>query len=129
MLDYAKYSVLSYSRQSSEAVRIARLPFLHAHLRQLVVRKALNPFVSRFESEDGHTLMPHTMRGLMTNTISHDMITELKQLASDECWTDGDDFMVDDYAGGNMDDAFAGGERAGEVHLARRILDSMGIEY
>lgn len=64
MLDYAKYSVLSYSRQSSEAVRIARLPFLHAHLRQLVVRKALNPFVSRFESEDGHTLMPHTMRGL-----------------------------------------------------------------
>lgn len=37
--------------------------------------------------------------------------------------------FVDDYAAGNEDDAYYGGERAGEVPFARTLLDVIGVEY
>jgi hypothetical protein len=37
--------------------------------------------------------------------------------------------MVDDYAGGNIDDAFYGGQHDGEVTLAREILTELGIGW
>ena len=46
----------------------------------------------------------------------------LEELAARGCWLDDPEFVVDDYAGGNIDDAFAGGERSGETNLAREIL-------
>ena len=36
---------------------------------------------------------------------------------------DEDQFMVDDYAGGNIDDAYGFGSEAGEVWLARSLLE------
>ena len=44
------------------------------------------------------------------------------ELAEKKIAADNEDFMVDDYAGGNIDDAYSLGERAGEVLLARDIL-------
>jgi hypothetical protein len=37
--------------------------------------------------------------------------------------------MVDDYAGGNIDDAFSVGETAGETILARKILKDLGLRW
>ena len=59
------------------------------------------------------------------------MIEQLKKLARSECYYDDEDadVTVDDYAGGNIDDAFAVGEKAGEVMLARAVLQSLGIKW
>lgn len=47
----------------------------------------------------------------------------LVKIANRPCWnTKREDFCVDDYAGGNADDAFYGGENVGEVNLARSLL-------
>lgn len=54
-----------------------------------------------------------------------EMKERLEKLAASECWSDDPEFMVDDYAGGNIDDAFYGGEHSGEVNLAREILASL----
>lgn len=42
---------------------------------------------------------------------------------------DYDNYVVDDYAGGNVDDAFENGSRYGEVCLAQHICDKLGWEY
>lgn len=39
---------------------------------------------------------------------------------------DHDDFMVNDYAGGNIDDAYQLGEDAGEIQMARLLLAKFG---
>lgn len=59
------------------------------------------------------------------------MIEELKRIARRECFYDDEDedVIVDDYAGGNIDDAFSVGETAGETMLARRLLEDLGIEW
>lgn len=67
---------------------------------------------------------------MMNQNISVDankyeaLLTRLREMAEAECFYDDPDpeVIVDDYAGGNIDDAFAVGERAGEVVLARDIL-------
>lgn len=58
------------------------------------------------------------------------MIDKLKALARRECYYDdeSEDKVIDDYAGGNVDDAFYAGERAGEVMLAREVLKALGVE-
>lgn len=54
----------------------------------------------------------------------------LETIAGQKCWEDDEDFMVDDYAGGNIDDAYSGGCGAGEILLARRIcFDILGIDF
>lgn len=58
-----------------------------------------------------------------------ELIERLKKLAEKGCWSDNEDFAIDDYAGGNVDDAFYGGERSGEITLARDILDFLGVEF
>lgn len=60
------------------------------------------------------------------------LVKRLKKLAETRSWADGleePDTIVDDYAGGNIDDAYYGGERAGETSLARSILKELGIEF
>ena len=59
------------------------------------------------------------------------LIEQLKKLAEKRTWADGldADTIIDDYAGGNIDDAYYGGERAGETSLARSILTELGIEF
>jgi len=53
----------------------------------------------------------------------------LKDLAAKQCYYDSDpNDCVEDWVGGNVDDAFTLGERAGEVMLARQLLEVLGIE-
>lgn len=46
----------------------------------------------------------------------------LEAAAKTEIGCDNDDFMVDDYAGGNIDDAYSLGIDHGEVLFARELL-------
>ena len=63
--------------------------------------------------------------------LSKEMYDKLVKMAREDCFYDDDDedVIVDDYAGGNIDDAFAVGERAGEIMLARKILESCGLAW
>lgn len=62
--------------------------------------------------------------------LSPAMIDKLIEAAQRETWDEGDDdSVIDDFAGGNVDDAYEGGERAGETILAREILDELSIKY
>lgn len=60
-------------------------------------------------------------------------ILTLIEVARKTTWYDnleeGEYLVIDDYAGGNVDDAFYGGERAGEIQLARDTLAQLGIEW
>lgn len=56
------------------------------------------------------------------------------KLASERTWGDSlnsedSDAVVDDYAGGNVDDAYYGGERAGATDIAREVCNEMGWPY
>jgi len=50
------------------------------------------------------------------------MKAELLKTANEKAWNDDEHFMPDDYASGNIDDAFYGGQDAGEISMARHIL-------
>ncbi len=43
-------------------------------------------------------------------------------------YSDREDFMVDDVAGGNIDDAYAAGRRDGEIAFARAVRDWVNEE-
>lgn len=45
--------------------------------------------------------------------------------ASENNPSDEPDFSADDYAGGNIDDAWMGGQEEGEVYYARSLLHNM----
>ena len=47
---------------------------------------------------------------------------KLHEIIKGGCWEIGPDDTVYDFCGGNVDDAFEGGERTGKVDLAREIL-------
>ena len=68
----------------------------------------------------------------MKTTIDEKLLKCFKDLAEKRTWADGMEdgvTIIDDYAGGNMDDAYYGGYRAGETSLARSILEELGIEF
>ena len=46
----------------------------------------------------------------------------LTELANEKAWIDDPHFMIDDYAGGNIDDSYAGGMDDGQILLARSLL-------
>lgn len=50
------------------------------------------------------------------------IIDEIRKIAAQDISADEDDFMVDDYAGGNIDDAYRIGVDHGEVYFARQLL-------
>ena len=65
-------------------------------------------------------------------TISPDFIETLKKLAKGSHWEENNEsefFDVQDFCGGNFDDAYEGGRNTGEVELARRVLQELGITY
>lgn len=63
----------------------------------------------------------------MTDEKLAKILAIVEALAKEEVWADGldteGDVIVDDYAGGNVDDAYQGGVNSGEVLLARRLLE------
>jgi len=66
-------------------------------------------------------------------TLTPEYIETLKTLAKRKTWQDRmdekEDTVIEDFAGGNVDDAFDGGYRAGETDTARQVLDTLGITY
>ena len=71
------------------------------------------------------------MQNVEVDIMNERMIQKLKNLAKSDCFYDdeNEDKMVDDYAGGNIDDAFSYGETAGEVMLARQVLMALDIKW
>ena len=67
----------------------------------------------------------------MNEMMNEMMIERLKSLAHIKCFFDDDDenTSIDDYAGGNIDDAFNLGVTAGEVKLARDVLMALNIRW
>lgn len=63
--------------------------------------------------------------------LDAEIIERLKKAARRETWDDdeSEDFNPDDYSGGNFDDAYFGGQKDGETHLAREILTNLGISW
>lgn len=65
--------------------------------------------------------------------LSPATIENLKKLAERKTWPDnvgeGEIFDVQDWAGGNFDDAYAGGEEDGATNLARDILAELGVPF
>lgn len=65
-----------------------------------------------------------------------ELIEQLKKLAARDCWSDDPGWgsptepyaTVDDFAAGNIDDAYYGGFADGEAELAREVLADLGIE-
>jgi hypothetical protein len=53
---------------------------------------------------------------------------ELQRLAAKKAWCDAEQFFVDDYAGGNINDAYYGGCNDGEIILARQLLDMWDVD-
>lgn len=54
--------------------------------------------------------------------------TLVAKTAAEQGWSDdGEDFMVDDYAGGNVDDAYSGGVRDGKIGFAREIAKLLNV--
>lgn len=53
-------------------------------------------------------------------------LEKLRKIIAEEaaasCWEIDDDHIVDDFAGGNIDDAFDGGTRTGRRDLAAELL-------
>ena len=61
--------------------------------------------------------------------IADGVVETLKKMARQDNCTENDDFMVDDYAGGNIDDAFELGRDSSEIDLARWILSELNISW
>ena len=65
--------------------------------------------------------------------MNEEFIQRLKELAASDAWADelgdGSDVIIDDFAGGNVDDAFWGGYESGEIQLAREILSELNIKW
>jgi hypothetical protein len=61
--------------------------------------------------------------------MKQETLNKLLELAKKTVRRYEDDFMADDYAGGNIDDAWYGGMKDGERSLAQEILDLEGVEY
>ena len=54
-----------------------------------------------------------------------EMIARLRDLAKRKCWCDNEEFIAEDWAGGNFDDAYSGGVDDGYAMLAQEILESL----
>jgi hypothetical protein len=60
--------------------------------------------------------------------MTEELKTQLIKLAKETVWSDDPEFLVCDYAAGNIDDAYYGGYHSGATELARTILKELKIE-
>lgn len=61
--------------------------------------------------------------------IADSEIEKLVDCARRKCWADDPEFMVDDYAAGNIDDAYFGGNEDGYAQCARDTLELLDISW
>lgn len=59
---------------------------------------------------------------LTEGVYAEDLIVWLRAIAGRHLKQGDEDFSPDDYAGGNIDDAFYAGESDGEIYIAREVL-------
>lgn len=70
----------------------------------------------------------------MSTQLSPELQAELITKASRRCWQDvfeepDNDGGVYDYCGGNVDDAYDGGMRTGEILFARELCAALGLAF
>jgi hypothetical protein len=58
--------------------------------------------------------------------MNDEVLKLIKETAAKEANTDREDFIVDDVAGGNVDDAYSAGCDDGEIWFARTLLKKLG---
>lgn len=59
--------------------------------------------------------------------MTNELLEKLKKAAKRQCWCDDPEWEgANDYAGGNIDDAYSGGREDGESLLARKVLEGLG---
>lgn len=62
-----------------------------------------------------------------------DLVAKLIKASKRNTWgeqsDDDDDTIIDDFAGGNADDAYAGGVADGKALMAREVLTAFGISW
>jgi len=68
------------------------------------------------ETKDTVSMVPVKTEGVVG------IVDELRKIAAEEAWFDDKEFMIYDYAGGNIDDAYQGGYNDGKISLARKLL-------
>ena len=57
----------------------------------------------------------------------HELFNMIKTIAKQKAHCDVDEFCADDFAAGNIDDAYNGGFSDGQIELARDILYKIKI--
>ncbi len=53
-------------------------------------------------------------------------LDHIQEVSKRDCWPDDPKFMIYDYCGGNIDDAYEGGKETGEILFARYLLALIG---
>lgn len=67
--------------------------------------------------------------------MTEELIAKLKKLAAKQCADEtyegeyNEDFVAYDWYGSNVDDAYAGGIRTGEIQMSREVLSAAGIGW
>lgn len=61
--------------------------------------------------------------------MNEQLVNNLKRIAAKACFADDPDGIVEDYACGNVDDAFEMGVANGKVQLAREILTDLNLTW
>lgn len=65
---------------------------------------------------------------MLSQKTIDDLITQAQRTTwQEQCEEKGD--VIDDFAGGNVNDAYDGGERDGQTNLARDILAELNIKW
>lgn len=65
----------------------------------------------------------------MNFILEEDLIKELKEMAERYNASHKNDFYVDDYSVGNIDDAYELGRNHSEIDMAQWVLTALGIDW
>jgi hypothetical protein len=55
-----------------------------------------------------------------------ELLPDLREQAKEKCWSDNKGWEINDCAGGNIDDAYWGGDHDGDICRVRSILKALG---
>lgn len=108
---------------------------------QISLSIILNEVLARFESKDSTSnataeegekeekpINGQSEQLTKEKEMNEEVMKLIKEMAIKEIASDEEDFMVDDYAGGNIDDAYYLGFEDGQVSFARSIVEALGRE-